>query len=136
MARFPRSQRPKRNCIPAEMKAKKGREEEAGEREVRMPSEAKIAETYVEKPKTLAELRTAIAEGRVKAADLAAGYYNRIARINSRLNIYLSLTKERAFAQAERIDALAAKGDPLPALAGIPVGIKDVLVMQIGRAHV
>ena len=42
----------------------------------------------------------------------------------------LSLTKERALAQAARIDALAAKGDPLPPLAGIPVGIKDVLVMQ------
>ena len=28
------------------------------------------------------------------------------------------------------MDALAAKGDPLPPLAGIPVGIKDVLVMQ------
>jgi len=28
------------------------------------------------------------------------------------------------------VDELAAKGDPLPPLAGIPVGIKDVLVMQ------
>ena len=25
---------------------------------------------------------------------------------------------------------IAAKGDPLPPLAGVPVGIKDVLVMQ------
>jgi aspartyl-tRNA(Asn)/glutamyl-tRNA(Gln) amidotransferase subunit A len=28
------------------------------------------------------------------------------------------------------MDALAGKGDPLPPLAGIPVGIKDVMVMQ------
>jgi aspartyl-tRNA(Asn)/glutamyl-tRNA(Gln) amidotransferase subunit A len=42
----------------------------------------------------------------------------------------LSLTKERAFQQASRIDAIAAKGDPLPALAGVPVGIKDVLVVK------
>ena len=54
----------------------------------------------------------------------------RIEKINPRLNVYLSLTKERALAQAARIDALAAKGDPLPPLAGIPVGIKDVLVTQ------
>ena len=95
-----------------------------------MSSEAKPAETYVEKPKTLAALRAEIAEGRTKAVDLAASYYDRIAQVNPRLNVYLSLTKERALAQAARIDDLAAKGDPLPPLAGIPVGIKDVLVVS------
>jgi aspartyl-tRNA(Asn)/glutamyl-tRNA(Gln) amidotransferase subunit A len=86
-------------------------------------------ESFVEKPKTLAALRDEIVAGRIKAAELAAGYYERIEKINPRLNVYLSLTKERALEQAARVDALAAKGDPLPALAGIPVGIKDVLVM-------
>jgi aspartyl-tRNA(Asn)/glutamyl-tRNA(Gln) amidotransferase subunit A len=99
-------------------------------RKVRLQSGARETEIYVEKPKTLAELRAEIAAGATKAADLAAGYYDRIAALNPRLNVYLSLSKERALAQAERIDALAAKGDPLPPLAGIPVGIKDVLVMQ------
>jgi len=94
-----------------------------------LSSEAKV-ESYVAKPKTLAELREGIESGATKAADLAANYYERIAEVNPRLNVYLSLTKERAMAQAERIDALAAKGDPLPPLAGVPVGIKDVLMMQ------
>jgi aspartyl-tRNA(Asn)/glutamyl-tRNA(Gln) amidotransferase subunit A len=95
-----------------------------------LPSEAKSTETYVEKPKTFAELREGIVAGRVKAADLAGSYYDRIAEINPRLNVYLSLTKERALEQAARVDLAAAKGDPLGPLAGIPVGIKDVLVMQ------
>jgi aspartyl-tRNA(Asn)/glutamyl-tRNA(Gln) amidotransferase subunit A len=95
-----------------------------------LATEAISAETYVERPKTLAALRADIAEGRVKAAELAASYYERIEKKNPRLNVYLSLTRERAMAQAERIDAMAAKGDPLPALAGIPVGVKDVLVMK------
>jgi aspartyl-tRNA(Asn)/glutamyl-tRNA(Gln) amidotransferase subunit A len=90
----------------------------------------KSAESYVEKPKTLALLREEIAAGRVKAVDLANEYYERIAKKNPRLNVYLSFTKERALAQAARVDDLAAKGDPLPALAGIPMGIKDVLVVQ------
>jgi aspartyl-tRNA(Asn)/glutamyl-tRNA(Gln) amidotransferase subunit A len=76
------------------------------------------------------ELRGAIEAGTTKATDLAASYYERIAEVNPRLNVYLSMTKERALAQAERVDALAAKGDPLPLLAGIPVGIKDVLVVR------
>jgi aspartyl-tRNA(Asn)/glutamyl-tRNA(Gln) amidotransferase subunit A len=90
----------------------------------------KTAETFVEKPRTLAALRADIVAGTVKAVDLAAGYYDRIAAVNPALNVYLSLSKERALGQAELVDALAAKGDPLPALAGIPVGIKDVLVMR------
>jgi aspartyl-tRNA(Asn)/glutamyl-tRNA(Gln) amidotransferase subunit A len=99
-------------------------------KELKLPTETKIAESFVEKPKTLAALREEIAAGRVKAADLAGEYYERIAKKNPRLNVYLSLTKERALEQAARVDDLAAKGDPLPALAGIPMGIKDVLVMQ------
>ena len=95
-----------------------------------MAGEAKNPGTLVEKPQTLAVLRAEIAEGRLRAEDLAAGYYDRIARKNPQLNVYLSLTKERALEQAVRIDSLAAKGDPLPPLAGIPIGIKDVLVMR------
>jgi aspartyl-tRNA(Asn)/glutamyl-tRNA(Gln) amidotransferase subunit A len=93
-------------------------------------SETKTTESYVEKPKTLAALRDEIAAGRTKAADLANEYYERIAKKNPRLNVYLSLTKERALAQAARIDDLVKKGDPLPTLAGIPMGIKDVMVVQ------
>jgi aspartyl-tRNA(Asn)/glutamyl-tRNA(Gln) amidotransferase subunit A len=95
-----------------------------------LAGEAHTIESFVEKPRTLAELRSGIAEGRTKAADLAAGYFERIEKINPRLNVYLSLTKERALHQAAEIDALAAKGDPLPPLAGVPIGIKDVLVMK------
>ncbi len=95
-----------------------------------MHTETKTVENYVEKPKTLAELRADLVGGKVKAADLAASYYDRIAEVNPRLNVYLSLSKERALEQAARVDALAAKGGPLPPLAGVPVGVKDVLVMK------
>jgi len=95
-----------------------------------LASETKTAESFVEKPKTLAALREEISSGRTKATDLANEYYARIEKKNPRLNIYLSFTKERALAQAARVDDLAAKGDPLPPLAGVPMGIKDVMVVQ------
>jgi aspartyl-tRNA(Asn)/glutamyl-tRNA(Gln) amidotransferase subunit A len=91
-------------------------------------------ETYIAKPKTLAELRAGITSGKVKAADLTASYYERIEQVNPRLNVYLSLTKERALEQAAKVDSAVAKGDPLGPLAGIPVGIKDVLVVRGGTA--
>ncbi len=93
-----------------------------------------MTESYVEKPKTLSELREGIVSGRVKATDLATTYYERIAKLNAKLNVYLSLTRERALEQAARVDAAAAKGDPLGPLAGIPVGVKDVLMMRSAAA--
>ena len=95
-----------------------------------MAGETKTVETFVEKPATLARLRQDIASGAIKATALAATYYDRIAALNPQLNVYLSLTKDRALEQAARVDATAAKGDPLPPLAGTPVAIKDVLVMR------
>jgi aspartyl-tRNA(Asn)/glutamyl-tRNA(Gln) amidotransferase subunit A len=95
-----------------------------------VPSEAKPSENFAEKPKTLAELRAEIVAGRTKATELAVSYYERIEKKNPRLNVYLSLTKDRALEQAARVDTAAAKGDPLGVLAGIPVAIKDVLVMK------
>jgi len=87
-------------------------------------------ENLVEKPATIASLRAGITSGSVKATDLAEMYYARITAHNPLLNVYLSLTKEQALETAAAIDAAAAKGDALPPLAGIPMGIKDVLVMQ------
>jgi aspartyl-tRNA(Asn)/glutamyl-tRNA(Gln) amidotransferase subunit A len=65
---------------------------------------------------------------------MAEEHYARIAAEDGpggkNIHSFLALSKERALAQAAKIDALAAKGDVLPPLAGVPVGIKDVLVMQ------
>ncbi len=91
---------------------------------------SKNASSYRQTPKSLAELTKGIRAGKVKATEIAAGYYERIAALNPTLNVYLSLTKERALASAAKIDELAAKGAALPPLAGVPVGIKDVLVTK------
>ena len=83
-----------------------------------------------EKPRSIRTLRTAIAEGRERASQIAEGYFARIDAFNPQINAYLALTREQAMEQAAQVDALAAKGDPLPPLAGIPLGIKDVLTMR------
>jgi aspartyl-tRNA(Asn)/glutamyl-tRNA(Gln) amidotransferase subunit A len=95
-----------------------------------LSTEAKRTESLLQKPITLAQLRTGLESGALKATDVAAQYYARIAEVNPQLNAYLSLSRERALQQAGRVDELAAKGDPLPVLAGLPMGIKDALVMQ------
>ena len=83
---------------------------------------------------TIEEVRAAIAGGTATATVLAEQHYARIAAEDGpggkNIHSFLALSKERALEQAAKIDAMAAKGEALPALAGVPVGIKDVLAMQ------
>ncbi len=79
---------------------------------------------------TIPEIRDRVVNGTQKAADVARSFYGVIEDKNPKINAYLALSQDRAFAQADRIDAAAAKGDPLGPLAGVPVGIKDVLATQ------
>jgi aspartyl-tRNA(Asn)/glutamyl-tRNA(Gln) amidotransferase subunit A len=82
---------------------------------------------------TIDGVRAAVAGGATTATAIAEEHYARIAADDGPsgkgINSFLALSKERALAQAAKIDAMAAKGEPLPPLAGVPVGIKDVLTM-------
>jgi aspartyl-tRNA(Asn)/glutamyl-tRNA(Gln) amidotransferase subunit A len=82
---------------------------------------------------TVASTRTAIEQRQVTATSLAEGFYKKIDAEDKQVNAYLTLSKERALAQAARIDALADKGDALPPLAGVPIAIKDVMVTKAIR---
>jgi len=76
---------------------------------------------------TIDGVREAVAAKKVSARELAGEFYKRIEARNAELNAFLTLSPERAYAQAERVDAMAATGKPLPPLAGVPVAIKDVI---------
>ncbi len=79
---------------------------------------------------TIDDARQAIASGKTKATALAESFYQTIAAEDPKINAWLSLSRERALQQAARVDAMVTRGDALPALAGVPIGIKDVLTMQ------
>ena len=76
---------------------------------------------------TIDGVRDALAAKKVSARELAAEHYTRIAARNPELNAFLALSPERAYAQADRVDAMVATGKPLPPLAGVPMAIKDVI---------
>src|SRR5580698_10289036 len=71
--------------------------------------------------------RSAIQERSTTALALAEKHYARIQKDDGQIGAYLTLCKERALEQADRIDRMAAEGKPLPPLGGVPVGIKDVM---------
>jgi len=76
---------------------------------------------------TVASVREALLARKISARELADEHFARIEKQNPFLNAFLTVSKDRAYEQATRVDALVAKGAELPPLAGVPLAIKDVL---------
>ena len=70
-------------------------------------------------------LRKEISNKNVSVKELVDDFFKRIEKIDSKINSYNCLAREIAEVQAQRIDKLIQKDEPLPLLAGIPIAIKD-----------
>jgi aspartyl-tRNA(Asn)/glutamyl-tRNA(Gln) amidotransferase subunit A len=79
---------------------------------------------------TIDSVRAGIAARQFTASSLVEEFYKKIKSDDREVHAYLALSEDRARQQAERIDRMTAAGDALPALAGVPVGIKDVMVTR------
>ena len=78
----------------------------------------------------IAQLRDQIAARAVSAVEVARLYLDRIAARDGALGSYLAVDADGALADAARIDAAIARGEEVGPLAGVPLGLKDVLVTR------
>src|SRR5580692_9820054 len=76
--------------------------------------------------KTAAELAAAVSTGEVSAAEVTRAHLDRIAAVDDRVKAFLHVNPEDALAQARDVDRRRAAGEPLGALAGVPVAVKDL----------
>ena len=76
------------------------------------------------------DLRSALAARKAAATEAANACFERIDAEDKTIHAFLALNREGALKRAAEIDASAANGEPLPALAGVPIGIKDVLTQD------
>jgi aspartyl-tRNA(Asn)/glutamyl-tRNA(Gln) amidotransferase subunit A len=76
---------------------------------------------------TIDAARSAIQERKITSMALVESFYEHIQKEDGEIGAFLTLTRERAIEQADRIDRMAAEGKPLPPLGGVPVAIKDVM---------
>ena len=76
---------------------------------------------------TISGIRDALRTKKVSARELTTEFYRRIDARNPELNAFLALSPERAFAQADKIDAAIAKNENLSSLASVPIAVKDVI---------
>jgi aspartyl-tRNA(Asn)/glutamyl-tRNA(Gln) amidotransferase subunit A len=79
---------------------------------------------------TVASARTAVAERQTTATALVDEFYAKINAEDGAIGAYLTLSKERAYQQASRVDRLADAGEDLPPLAGVPIAVKDVFTTK------
>ncbi len=75
--------------------------------------------------KTLAELATGLHAKQFTSVELTQMYLDRIARFDKEINSYVTVTPEKALAQAAAADTLLRSGRGGP-LTGIPIAHKDI----------
>jgi aspartyl-tRNA(Asn)/glutamyl-tRNA(Gln) amidotransferase subunit A len=79
---------------------------------------------------TIATIRKGLLDRDFSAREVAEAALANAATENSKTNAFLTFSPERALQNAARVDASIAKGAYVGELAGVPVGIKDVLVTK------
>ena len=75
---------------------------------------------------TISEALAKLNAGEISSVELTQAHLNQIDRLDDQIKAFITVTPERALAQAEAADQARAKGDDKP-LLGIPLAIKDVL---------
>src|ERR1700749_5165332 len=76
--------------------------------------------------KTAAELAAAVTAGEVSAAEVTQAHLDRIGAVDGEVRAFLHVAADDALAQAREVDRQRAAGEPLGALAGVPVAAKHL----------
>lgn len=75
--------------------------------------------------KTIAELSNALHQKEISSVELVQHYLERIKKIDSTLNTFITVTEELALTQAKAADERIANGNATP-LTGVPIAQKDI----------
>jgi len=75
--------------------------------------------------KTLIELKTEIQNKKISSYELTKFFLDRIKKIDSKLNSFITITENNALKKAKEIDSEITKGNIKP-LSGIPIAQKDI----------
>lgn len=74
---------------------------------------------------TATELSAMLREKKCSSVEVTRSVLDRIAAVEPKVEAYITVTGDEALAKAAQVDEKRAAGEPLSALAGIPIGIKD-----------
>jgi len=76
---------------------------------------------------TIHELHDLILQKKATSREITEAFYRRIKQVDSKTRAYLLLTEELAYQQADQVDKKISRGEEIGDLAGVPLGLKDIL---------
>ena len=79
---------------------------------------------------TLSQTAHAVSSGQLSAAEALSACIARIEATEERVNAFTGTRFEAARAQAARVDAMRARGEPLGPLAGVPFAVKNLFDIE------
>ncbi len=74
---------------------------------------------------TLHEAHEKILEKEISSKDLLDSVFDRIDKVEDKVNSFITITKEKAYEAANEIDKKIAQGEIVGSLLGIPMAVKD-----------
>src|SRR5213593_398511 len=80
--------------------------------------------------RTAAELLDLLARGETTSEALTGEFLQAVRTRDPHVKAFLHVDESGALEQARAVDAKRRRGEPLGALAGVPVAVKDVLCMR------
>ena len=79
---------------------------------------------------TIKQLSRGLREKEFSTVEVAGEYLKEIEKKDRELEAYLSTDKEGALSTARRVDEMLAGGGAVSYLAGIPLAIKDIILIE------
>lgn len=76
------------------------------------------------------EIHQGLLQKEFSAEELTSSFIDRIKNLDPQINSYLACNFEDAISTARKVDRLISRGEVLPRLAGIPAGVKDVIITK------
>ena len=77
--------------------------------------------------RTIREITSNLKEKITSASEITQSHIDQIKKVNGSLNAVVQITETEALEQAENLDKSMANGNPVGALHGIPMTLKDSL---------
>ncbi len=83
---------------------------------------------------TIKQAHQSLINKEFSALELAKAYLNKIEKQDKEISAFLTVCEKSAFLQAQKVDEKIARGDSINVLAGIPMAVKDIIVVKDVKA--